>query len=433
MMKRTRILSFLVGVLLVAALLFSALAEGARETGAPALMAKTEAKYVFVFIGDGMTQINLAEAFKHAIASKEVAIKKLGFTRFPVTGMQTTYDASSLITDSASAATAIASGNKTLSGVIKMDVGKTKSFKLISEYAHEAGMKVGIVSNVSLDHATPAAFYALKPGAGKVLAVNAVLQDSNAMPYDLDRQAGDLSLADYTRKSIELLSDDPDGFFMMVESGKIDWAFHANDATSAIRDTLAFDTAIAEAVAFAAKHPAETLIIVTGDHETGSMTMGFAGTKYSTFFDKVGLQKTSYVAFNEKVLKPYKASTTKDAAKLEDLVLAIKESFGLDIATLSPLQKEQMEKAFKRSMGNEVERSSKEEEALLYGNYEPLTVQITHTLNQMAGIGWTSYSHTGVPVPVFAQGVNQDIFGGYYDNTDLFGKMAAAMGLNAAM
>jgi alkaline phosphatase len=105
----------------------------------------------------------------------------------------------------------------------------------------------------------------------------------------------------------------------------------------------------------------------------------------------------------------------------------------LDIATLSPLQKEQMEKAFKRSMGNEVERSSKEEEALLYGNYEPLTVQITHTLNQMAGIGWTSYSHTGVPVPVFAQGVNQDIFGGYYDNTDLFGKMAAAMGLNAAM
>jgi len=491
-------LSAVVGALLTAALPFSALAEGARETGAPAPMAKatTKAKYVFVFIGDGMsmTQINSAEAFKHAIASKEVAIKKMGFTQFPVTGMQTTYDASSLITDSASSATAIASGNKTLSGVINMDVSKTKSFKLISEYARDAGMKVGVVSNVSLDHATPAAFYAkvpsrgnmydiavqlgksgfdyfggggfaqpmgknkdlpsvidlakaqgytyinsaaafnaLKPGVGKVIAVNAVLQDSYAMPYDLDRQAGDLSLADYTRKGIELLSDDPDGFFMMVESGKIDWACHANDAASAIGDTLAFDVAIAEAVAFAAKHPAETLIIVTGDHETGGMTMGFAGTKYSTFFDKVGLQKMSYVAFDSTVLKPYKAATAKDAAKLEDLAAAIKDAFGLDIAALSPLQKEQMENAFKRSLGNEVEKSSKEEEALLYGGYEPLTVQITHTLNQMAGIGWTSYSHTGVPVPVFAKGANQDIFGGYYDNTDLFGKMAAAMGLNAAM
>ena len=75
--------------------------------------------------------------------------------------------------------------------------------------------------------------------------------------------------------------DNPNGFFMMVEGGKIDWACHANDAASSIMDTLALDEAVARAVSFYEKHPMETLIVVTGDHETGGMTIGFAGTQYS--------------------------------------------------------------------------------------------------------------------------------------------------------
>jgi len=463
------------------------------QAAAPA-PAKTAArvKHVFLFIGDGMamTQINAAEVYANALSSKDVAIKKLGFSRFPVAGLTTTYDAGSIITDSASAGTAIASGRKTLNGVINMDPGKKVAYKTIAEYAKDAGMKVGIVSSVSIDHATPAVFYAktpsrgnmydiavqlgksgfdyfgggglaqpagknkdqpnaidlakaagyryvnakadfqaLKPGVGKVLAVNATLQDSNALPYDIDRKADDLSLADYTRKGIELLSDNAAGFFMMVEGGKIDWACHANDAAAAIRDTLAFDAAVAEAVAFAEKHPEDTLIVVTGDHETGGMSIGFAGTQYSTFFDKVGVQKMSYVAFDANVLKPYKASVPKDKAKLEDLSPAIMDAFGLDIASLSQIQKEQIDRAFKRSVGNEVERSIKEEEYLLYGGYEPLTVKITQLLNQTAGIGWTSYAHTGVPVATFAKGARAEDFGGYYDNTDIFRKLASAMDL----
>jgi alkaline phosphatase len=66
---------------------------------------------------------------------------------------------------------------------------------------------------------------------------------------------------------------------------------------------------------------------------------------------------------------------------------------------------------------------------LLYGGYEPLTVKITQTLNQLAGIGWTSYSHTGVPVPTFAKGVNQELFDSYYDNTDIYRALAKAMGI----
>jgi alkaline phosphatase len=80
-------------------------------------------------------------------------------------------------------------------------------------------------------------------------------------------------------------------------------------------------------------------------------------------------------------------------------------------------------------MGDELVRSFAEDQYLLYGGYEPLTVKLTQTMNQTAGIGWTSYAHTGVPVPTFARGVHPEIFGGYYDNTDLFNKLASVMNL----
>jgi alkaline phosphatase len=451
-----------------------------------------KAKYVFLFIGDGMTmsQISSTEVYATARSSKDINITRLGFTRFPVSGLTTTFDAGTFITDSASAITAIATGNKTLSGVINMDPGKTKSFKTIAEYAHEAGMKVGIVSSVTLDHATPAGFFAkvpsrsnyydiavqmvnsgfeyfagggllqptgkdrdqtdviqlarnagytyvnskaafesLKPHTGKVLAINATLQDSFSMPYELDRDTGDLSLADYTRKGIELLSDNPQGFFMSVEGGKIDWACHANDAGAAINDVIAFDNAVKVAMDFARARPQDTLIVVTGDHETGGMTIGFAGTQYDTFFDKVALQKKSYIAFNDEMLGPYKKNTPKERARLADLLPVIQDSFGLDYNALSDFQKQQLDFAFQRSIGNEIERPVAEDQYLLYGGYEPLTVKITQIMNQTAGIGWTSYAHTGVPVTTFAAGVHQELFSGYYDNTDIFKKMASAMNL----
>ncbi|MDR0785031.1 MAG: alkaline phosphatase [Treponema sp.] len=451
-----------------------------------------KAKYVFLFIGDGMamTQISSAEIYATARSSKDIAITRLSFTRLPVSGITTTYDAGTFITDSASAITAIATGNKTLSGVLNMDPGKTRSYKTIAEYAHDAGMKVGVVTSVTLDHATPAGFYAkapsrsnyydiagqmvksgfdyfaggglleprgknkdqpdviqaaqnagyayvnskaafnaLKPGAGKVLAINAKLQDAGSMPYELDRKADDLSLADYTRKGIELLQDAPKGFFLTVEGGKIDWACHANDAGAAIHDVIAFDNAVKVALDFARVHQQETLIIVTGDHETGGMTIGFAGTQYDTFFDKVALQKKTFIAFNDEVLAPYKKNTPRERANLADLLPSIKDAFGVDYAALSDFQKQQLEFAFQRTMGGEIERPVAEDQYLLYGGYEPLTVKITQLMNQTAGIGWTSYAHTGVPVTTFAAGVHQELFSGYYDNTDIFRKMASAMNL----
>ncbi len=78
-------------------------------------------------------------------------------------------------------------------------------------------------------------------------------------------------------------------------------------------------------------------------------------------------------------------------------------------------------------MGSESGKSSETQEYLLYGGYEPLTVTITHLLNQRAGLAWTSYSHTGVPVQTFALGAGNELFDGYYDNTDIFKKMYKIM------
>ena len=475
------------GIALSLALPF--LAHDVQAAGVADAQGKTP-KYVFLFIGDGMAmpQVNSAEIYSNAIASKDIAIKKLRFSQFPVVGMTTTYEAGSFITDSASAGTAMATGNKTLSGVINMDPGKTRKFTPITEVAKAAGYKIGIVSSVSLDHATPASFYAkvpsrgdmydiavqltqssfdyfggggfaqpkgknkdkadvidlaknagytyvnskagfesLKRSAGKVLAVNATLQDASAMPYEMDRKPGDLSLADYTRKGIELL-DNKKGFFMMVEGGKIDWAGHANDAMANISDVIALDEAVAEAIAFQSKHPNDTLILVTGDHETGGMTIGFAGTKYSTFYNKIAAQRVSFQAFTDGFMKPYKAEN-KGAGKFSDVVPMIEQSFGLKMADLSAEEKVQLERAFVRSMGGEIEKNPLENDYLLYGGYDPLTVKLTQILNQHAGIAWTTFSHTGVPVATFAQGAGQELFNGYYDNTDIYRKLVKLMKL----
>ncbi|CAM2757580.1 alkaline phosphatase [Hathewaya histolytica] len=266
---------------------------------------KGNPKYVFLFIGDGnaMPQINAAENYlsaKDGNGNKPNAYKikenKLSFTRFPVMGMTTTYAADTFITDSASAGTAISTGNKTDDGVISMGSDRKTSYKTIAEIVRESGKKVGIVSSVSIDHATPAVFYAhnktrknyyeiamnmprsdfnyfagggLKEPIGKnkdkphvheeakklgykivktkedfnklsnkeekIIAESPVLDEEQALPYEVDNSKDGITLKEFTKKGIEVLNNEK-GFFMMVEGGKIDWACHANDATTSIKD-----------------------------------------------------------------------------------------------------------------------------------------------------------------------------------------------------
>lgn len=216
----------------------------------------------------------------------------------------------------------------------------------------------------------------------------------------------------------------------MVEGGKIDWACHANDAASTIQDTIAFDDAIKVAVDFYNQYPNDTLIIVTGDHETGGLTIGFAGTNYNTYLEKLSNQKMSYTEF-DKLIKNYKANNIRFAEALKD----VKKYFGLIAASdidsknkpemvLTDYELESLKNAYDLSMKSE-KVTLNQEEYILYGTYEPFSVTLTHVLNNKSGISFSSYSHTGLPVPLFAKGQGQELFNGYYDNTDVFNMLKA--------
>lgn len=475
-------------------------------------------KYIFLFIGDGMSypQIQTTNYYLNAIADDNDEIltseNKLTMMDFPVAGSAQTYDSTSFCPDSASTATSIATGYKTYSGTINVDETMTVTYETIAEkLKSQKDYKIGILSSVNLNHATPAAFYAhqasrnsyyeiglemidsgfdyfaggalKKPtGAekdqtdlyqlaeeagykviktqaeaealtaedGKAILIDENLADSDAMNYDMDLEEGQWSLADYVEKGIEVLDND-NGFFMMVEGGKIDWACHANDAAATITDTVALDEAVAKAVEFYNEHPDETLILVTGDHETGGLTIGFAGTDYDTFLANIQNQKLSYAKYDSEYVSAYKENGTDFDTVMADIT----ELFGLQAPqgeetvnqadnadqhpesensgslVMTEYEYEKLKAAYEETMSRTGEETEfGQEEYLMYGSYEPLTVTITHILNNKSGINFASYAHTGLPVEVLALGAGQEQFEGYYDNTEIFDKMAALTGVN---
>ena len=463
-------------------------------------------KYVFLFIGDGMSypQIQSTSDYLGALNDEDYwqaqpslddnqgAIldgpEYLNFMNFEGVGTAVTFDSNSFAPDSASTATSIATGHKTYSGSINVDETGTVEYETIAEQLKaQKGYEIGVITSVNLNHATPAAFYAhqasrsnyydiglemvesdfdyfaggglldptgsegdqtdlyqLAQEAGytvartyaeadaisadtdKAIIIEENLADSDAIPYEIDRTDDMWSLADYVEKGIEVLDNDT-GFFMMCEGGKIDWACHANDAGSSIHDTQALADAVQVAIDFAAEHPDETLILVTGDHETGGLTIGFAGTDYDTYLDLLENQKISYAKFDSDYVASYKENKTP----FEDVLSDIEELFGLkaqgaadDKLVLTEYEMEQLRAAYEKSVNGTAASQYEQEEYVLYGTYEPLSVTITHIINNKSGISFTSYSHTGLPVAVLAEGVGAENFSGYYDNTQIYEKMA---------
>ena len=463
-------------------------------------------KYVFLFIGDGMSypQIQSTSDYLGALNDEDYwqaqpslddnqgAIldgpEYLNFMNFEGVGTAVTFDSNSFAPDSASTATSIATGHKTYSGSINVDETGTVEYETIAEQLKaQKGYEIGVITSVNLNHATPAAFYAhqasrsnyydiglemvesdfdyfaggglldptgsegdqtdlyqLAQEAGytvartyaeaeaisadtdKAIIIEENLADDDAIPYEIDRTDDMWSLADYVEKGIEVLDNDT-GFFMMCEGGKIDWACHANDAGSSIHDTQALADAVQVAIDFAAEHPDETLILVTGDHETGGLTIGFAGTDYDTYLDLLENQKISYAKFDSDYVASYKENKTP----FEDVLSDIEELFGLkaqgaadDKLVLTEYEMEQLRAAYEKSVNGTAASQYEQEEYVLYGTYEPLSVTITHIINNKSGISFTSYSHTGLPVAVLAEGVGAENFSGYYDNTQIYEKMA---------
>jgi len=159
------------------------------------------------------------------------------------------------------------------------------------------------------------------------------------------------------------------------------------------------------------------------------------GKVLATNFDILGKQNVSFQKFSAEVLEGFKQGDQAAFAAMKPLIT---KHFGLkfDADPSDPMALKSHEvikimQAFERSMTGDVEKSKDPETYLLYGGYDPLTVTLTHILNQKAGMAWTSYKHTGVPVTTSAVGVGAEAFSGAYDNTDIALKIMTNMGLEA--
>ena len=433
-------------------------------------------KNVILFIGDGMStpQRMTADEFARKSGHPELVMNRL-----PFQATTRTCSATSLVTDSAAAATAIACGTKTYNGAVGVDA-QTNRVESSAAVAKAAGKKVGIVTTVTINHATPAGFYghrkhrgegyglgldllasgfdyfagggldghddakapgyrgdvyelakeagyavircdraafdALGPDAGKVWYV----AGKSSMPFaiDADEWKGVPTLAELTAKGLKLLENEK-GFFLMVEGGKIDWAGHANDAATNLREVLALDDAVRVALEYQKSHP-DTLVVTTGDHETGGMSMGFAGTGYAFYMDRLANQKCSsdrivaYIrehhptSFDE--LKPFLAENfgfdfSKDVSKNDPMRLTANEIHELRAAFDHDLEL--------------ARKGKKDDEAYDAKKISHLPTAVKSIFSHKCGIGWSSGAHTALPVLTTAGGPGAERFTGFLDNTDI--------------
>lgn len=276
---------------------------------------------IIVFIGDGM-------GVAHITAGK-IAAGTLHLERFPVSGLVTTHSANRLVTDSAAATTALATGKKTNNRAVSVLPDGTPA-KTLFEFARDMDKSIGVVVTSSVTHATPAAFMAhvanrrkqadiaeqivnsgidVLIGGGRRYFEPASRQGSRrkdekdllaalasrmpvvlseieiathkdskklaallapeGLPMVADR---DYSLARLARVAIHILSKNPNGFVLMIEGSQIDWAAHHNDMPNIIAEMLDFDAAIGAALDFA-QPQGRTLIVVTADHEAGGLAL----------------------------------------------------------------------------------------------------------------------------------------------------------------
>lgn len=454
-------------------------------------MQAQQAKYVFYFIGDGMgvNHVHGTEMYQSELKG-EIGISPLLFTQFPYATMVTTFSATNGVTDSAAAGTALATGSKTKNGALGVQKDLTTEVSSVATWAKANGQRVGVSTSVSIDHATPAAFYAhqgsrssyynigldlieanfdfyaasdfldpnntrakdgktyeslytLTQKAGFTLARGykdyqkkakkaekmilfqseaASAKDNSSIPYAIDRKKGDLSLADITRAGINFLSkNNNQGFFLMVEGGKIDWAAHSNDGATVMTEVQDLDEAVKVAYEFYEQHPDETLIVVTADHETGGMALGI-GSYYLNLqaFKEQKVSEGEFTNILNGLRKKYKNQVPWEAVQE-----ALKDNFGFWAnIKLDEKQEARLKAIYDKSFSNQPIDLEKSE----YQQNEPLAGEAKRILNHIARVGWASGDHSAGYVPVYAIGANAQLFQGRMDNTEIPGKIAEAAG-----
>ena len=361
-------------------------------------------------------------------------------------GSVQTYATDALITDSASSATAYACGVKTRNGMIGMGPDST-IVQSVVEIAEAAGIATGLVATSRVTHATPASFAAHVPNRGMENEIAAqmvsagvdlilgggyrffvpegdggarkdgrdLLAEARAsghdvalpgqrleaitrlpaiglfaadhLPYEVDREPGSIpSLAEMTTLALNLLSDDPDGFFLMVEGSRIDHAAHANDLGGHLHDILAYDEAIKVGLDFATGN-GETLVISVSDHETGGLTIGRSVDGKSMYAWKPEVA-AGLTGSHDAILEAIYDRGTAPAD-------AVREFLG--ITDLTDSEVETLVKTT-RSSANSV---------------------LGEIVGRRAFVGWTTGGHTAVDVNLYAFGPGSSAFHGHLDNAEL--------------
>jgi len=305
-------------------LLFVVLLTGCMDAAAGPADAPTTPKSVILLIGDGTGPQELGLLMDWADAAGTP-------TNFEAlcnegsTGFLRTAPAGGPLTDSAAGATALACGVSTTNGTIAMDPAG-KSLPTCLEDARAKGKRTGLVTTTEITDATPACFAAhvasrgaqgdiaaqyvhdggadvlfgggakhfspklleeaaakgwktatspeeleaLPVGTSKALGLFASVNVPFSIDRDQEGEAKAPSLPAMTKKALEILGGAENGFFLMVEGGRIDHACHGNDAPAALGELREFDAAIGLCAEYRRAHP-DTLVVVTADHETGGM------------------------------------------------------------------------------------------------------------------------------------------------------------------
>lgn len=432
-------------------------------------------KYVFVFLSDGagIAHLEIARQYSRQIHNEGfVIVDKI--IKEGALGLMTTHAANSLSTDSAAAATAMADGCKAKIGALGICADGTDPTSAM-EIARQRGMKLGVITNSTVYDASPAAFlchvpnrrdYAaildryldLEPtillGGGKeqflsnsrpggyrgdetdmitVFQKNGYVHvgtkqelekaartkvlglfSQRDMSFELDRDKTiEPSVADMTRATIRLLSEQaPKGFFAFIESENTDTASHLSDVASLIHDYREFDRAVGLAYEFYRKHPHDTLILVTSDHETGGL--GFTQA----------LKDLSSTKGDNLV-----AGTIADLKKIQSIRISLRKAS--EMLGRNPTA-EAVDKLMRDYFPGFI-LAPEYKEAIL--KRRPLsrtlfTEPVAQALGAMVANNvqayWQTSTHTNNPVLVAALGVGSERFKGYYDNAD-FGKKLKAV------
>ena len=431
-------------------------------------------KYVFYFIGDGM---GVNEVIGTNLYNQANGQGNVNFTGFPVVNFITTVSANSLVTDSSAAGTALATGTKIDNGVVGVDPDGNWTGNL-TEWAHAAGFGTGVATSVGVNHATPASFVAhtasrngyeeislqmidssvdfmagatflTNRGSGhdaayfehkadsagiaifkgpaairgidvtkpRVLCLSAKAEDS--IPYAIDRKEDDTRLADFTDAGIRYLEAryGKKGFFFMIEGGKIDYAGHGNDAATCFQEVNDMAESVDLALAFLARHPKQTLIVITADHETGGLMLGSG--RYEMHPERLAKQHACVDEltnqFRAKFFpegQPFKTPTW-DAVKA---FFAEETGMWGDVQVSERVDKE-LKDVYDRTFGKGGDRSLSESN--LYSVNFQIVADVVRALDRAAGYQWSFGSHSGSPVGLYVTGACAEEFNTVKDNAEI--------------